>query len=78
MPTVEWKYHGVTQVVSFANADDAKTCYQALRNNGFPAGLNIPAGYKELQAKRYEGDGILSEDELKTLKEKIDKMTMLR
>ena len=76
-PFVSWVHDNVEQVVAFANADDAKTCFQALRNNGIAAGFSIPVGYKEIPFKRYAGDGLLSNDEMDVIKARLDKMTLV-
>lgn len=76
-PFISWIYNGVEQVVAFANADDAKMAYQALYSNGIPAGFSIPEGYKEIPLKRYEGDGLLSEEELASLQNKISNMVLV-
>lgn len=75
--TLSWNYNKIEQVVEFVNLDDAKSCYQALRDNGYSAHLSIPHGYKELPFKRYEGDGILSDKEMANLKAKLDAMTLV-
>lgn len=76
-PFLTWVYCGVEQVVSFANADDAKICYQALMANGISAAFSIPEGYKELPLKRYSGDGIFSEEQLAALQKEIANMVLV-
>lgn len=76
-PTLHWVYNGIEQVVSFVNADDAKTCWQALAQHGIIATFRIPQGYKEIPLKHYEEDGLLSEDQILSVKTKISKMTLV-
>ena len=76
-PFVSWIYNGVEQVVAFANADDAKDAFQALYRNRIAAGFSIPAGYKEIPHKRYEGDGLLSDEELAALQKEISNMVLV-
>lgn len=76
-PFVSWAYNGVEQVVAFANADDAKRAFQALYGNGIAAGFHIPAGYKEIPHKHYEGDGLLSEEKLAALQKEIANMVLV-
>jgi hypothetical protein len=77
MATLSWCFDGVEQVVSFANADDAKACWQVLAINGIVASFSIPVDYKEIPFKRYDGDGLLSGAEMVALKAKLDKMTFV-
>lgn len=76
-PFVSWVYNNVEQIVAFVNADDAKRAFQALYANGIPAAFSIPKGYKEIPAKRYEGDGLLSEEELASLQKEISNMVLV-
>lgn len=76
-PFVSWIYGNVEQVIAFANADDAKLCFQALYFNGIAAHFSIPADYVEIPAKRYEGDGLLSDEEMVALKAHLDNMTLV-
>ena len=76
-PTLSWDFNGVEQVVAFTNADDAKLCWQALATNGIIATFSIPEGYKEIPFKRYEGDGLLSDEEMVALKAHLDNMTLV-
>ena len=75
--TLSWKWKGLKQVVCFVNLDDAKMCAQALQAQGIPCGFSRPEGYQELPLRRYEGDGILSNEEMATLKKLLDKMTIV-
>lgn len=77
-PTLSWMYNGIEQVVAFANADDAKLCFQALYLNGIAAHFSVSEGYKEIPLKRYEGDGLLSDEEMVALKAQLDNMTLVR
>ena len=77
MTTLSWDYNGVKQTVTFANADDAKLCWQALATNGILATFRIPEGYKEIPFKRYEGDGLLSDKQIEELKARLDKMVLV-
>lgn len=76
-PYVSWIVAGIEQVVSFANADDAKTCWQVLSSNGFCASFHIPQGYKEIPYRHYEGDGLLSDEELARLQKEIANMVLV-
>lgn len=77
-PFVSWVFDNVEQVVAFANADDAKNAFQALYSNGIAAGFSIPADYVESPAKHYEGNGLLSDEEMVALKAQLDNMTLVR
>ena len=77
-PFVSWIYNGVEQVIPFANADDAKDAFQALYFNGIVARFSVPEGYKEIPLKHYEGDGLLSDEEMVALKAQLDNMTLVR
>lgn len=76
-PFVSWVFGNVEQVVTFANADDAMDAFQALYANGIAAGFSIPAGYKEIPHKHYEGDGLLSDEELASLQKEIANMVLV-
>lgn len=76
-PTLSWMHNDIEQLVAFANADDAKLCFQALYANGIAASFSIPAGYKEIHHKRYEGDGLLSEEKLAALQKEIADMILV-
>lgn len=76
-PFVSWVFGNVEQVVAFANADDAKAAFQTLYSNGIAAGFSIPAGYKKIPHKRYEGDGLLSDEELADLQKEISNMVLV-
>lgn len=76
-PFVSWVYGNVEQVIAFANADDAKLCFQTLTTNGIIATFSIPEGYKEIPFERYEGDGLLSDKEMVALKAHLDNMTLV-
>lgn len=77
-PFVSWICGNIEQVIAFANADDAKMCFQALYFNGIAAHFSVPEGYKEIPLKRYDGDGLLSDAEMEALKTKLDNMTLVR
>jgi len=76
-PFVSWIFGNVEQVVAFVNADDAKDAFQALYANGIAAGFSIPANYKEIPYKHYEGDGLLSEENIIALQKKISNMALI-
>lgn len=76
-PTLSWMHNGIEQVVAFANADDAKTCWQALAFNGIHASFSIPEDYKEIPFRHYEGDGLLFNAEVDALKAKLEKMVLV-
>lgn len=77
-PILSWMHNGIKQIVAFANADDAKLCFQALSFNGIAAHFSVPEGYKEIPLKHSERDGLLSNEEMVALKAKLDKMTLVR
>ncbi len=77
VPYVCWEHDGVIQIVAFANTDDAKLCEQTLINNGISAGFSVPEGHKEIPHKHYEGDGLLSDDEMVALKARLDNMVLV-
>ena len=76
-PFVSWVFEGIEQVVSFVNADDAKDAFQALYANGIAAGFSIPVGYKEIPHKHYEGDGLLTKENLAALQREISNMVLV-
>lgn len=76
-PTLSWMHNGIKQIVAFANADDAKLCWQSLATNGFVASFSIPEDYKEIPLKHYEKDNLLSDKEIVDLKAKLDKMMLV-
>lgn len=77
IPFVSWVFEGIEQVVSFVNADDAKDAFQALYANGIAAGFSIPVGYKEIPHKHYEGDGLLTKENLAALQREISNMVLV-